>query len=37
MDNVVLAPHNGGATWDSRTRQTVGMAEALVKHIQSVG
>jgi lactate dehydrogenase-like 2-hydroxyacid dehydrogenase len=37
MDNVVLAPHNGGATWDSRTRQTVAMAEALIEHIQSVG
>jgi len=33
MDNVVLTPHNGGATWDSRTRQTVGMARALVDHI----
>ena len=33
MDNVVLTPHNGGATWDSRTRQTVGMAQALIDHM----
>jgi glyoxylate reductase len=37
MDNVVLAPHNGGATWDSRTRQTLGMARALVAHIEAGG
>jgi glyoxylate reductase len=37
MDNVVLTPHNGGATWDSRTRQTVGMAEALIAHIGNGG
>jgi glyoxylate reductase len=37
LDNVVLTPHNGGATWDSRTRQTVGMAEALVEHIRVAG
>jgi glyoxylate reductase len=33
MDNVVLTPHNGGATWDSRTRQVTGIARALKKHI----
>jgi lactate dehydrogenase-like 2-hydroxyacid dehydrogenase len=37
LDNVVLCPHNGGATWDSRTRQTVGMARALVDHITGGG
>jgi glyoxylate reductase len=37
LDNVVLTPHNGGATWDSRTRQTVGMAEALIEHIRLAG
>jgi lactate dehydrogenase-like 2-hydroxyacid dehydrogenase len=34
MDNVVLTPHNGGATWDSRTRQTTGMAQALLSHLR---
>jgi phosphoglycerate dehydrogenase-like enzyme len=34
MDNVVLTPHNGGATWDSRTRQMTGLAEALVSHLE---
>ena len=33
MDNVVLTPHNGGATWDSRSRQTVAIAEAIVADI----
>jgi glyoxylate reductase len=33
LDNVVLLPHNGGATWDSRTRQTSGIARGLVDHI----
>ena len=37
MDNVVLTPHNGGATWVSRTRQTVGMAQALVEYIAAGG
>ena len=34
MDNVVLTPHNGGATWESRTRQVVGIARALEAHIK---
>jgi phosphoglycerate dehydrogenase-like enzyme len=34
MDNVVLTPHNGGATWDSRTRQVVGIARALEAHVK---
>ena len=34
MENVVLTPHNGGATWDSRTRQMTGIAQALVAHIK---
>jgi glyoxylate reductase len=35
MENVVLTPHNGGATWESRTRQTRNMAEALVAFIEA--
>lgn len=34
MGNVVLTPHNGGATWESRTRQVVGIARALEAHIK---
>lgn len=34
MDNVLLTPHNGGATWESRTRQFKNMAEALADHIK---
>lgn len=33
MDNVVLVPHNGGATWDSRGRQTLAIANAIVDDI----
>jgi phosphoglycerate dehydrogenase-like enzyme len=33
LDNVVLTPHNGGATWESRTRQVTGIARALRQHI----
>ena len=33
LDNVVLTPHNGGATWDSRTRQTLAIADAIVADI----
>jgi glyoxylate reductase len=33
MDNVVLTPHNGGATWDSRGRQTLAIADAIVSDI----
>jgi glyoxylate reductase len=33
MDNVVLTPHNGGATWDSRGRQTLAIAAAIVGDI----
>lgn len=33
MDNVVLTPHNGGATWDSRGRQTMAIANAIVDDI----
>ena len=35
MDNVVLTPHNGGATYDSRGAQTLGIANAIVKEIVS--
>ena len=34
MDNVVLAPHNGGATWDSRGHQTGTIAKSIVAHIR---
>jgi lactate dehydrogenase-like 2-hydroxyacid dehydrogenase len=30
MDNVVLAPHNGGATWDVRGRKAVSVAEGML-------
>jgi lactate dehydrogenase-like 2-hydroxyacid dehydrogenase len=33
MDNVVLTPHNGGATYDSRGAQTLAIADAIVKEI----
>jgi lactate dehydrogenase-like 2-hydroxyacid dehydrogenase len=35
LDNVVLAPHNGGATWDSRGIQTLSMADALVAAVRA--
>lgn len=35
MDNVYLAPHNGGATYDSRGRQTLAIAEAIIEDIRS--
>jgi glyoxylate reductase len=37
LDNVVLTPHNGGATWDSRTRQLTALAEGLAAHITANG
>jgi len=30
MDNVVLAPHNGGATWDARTELTRATARQII-------
>jgi glyoxylate reductase len=33
LDNVVLTPHNGGATFDSRGAQTLAIADAIVEHI----
>ncbi|MFC7478990.1 hypothetical protein ACFQX7_01415 [Luedemannella flava] len=33
MDNVVLTPHNGGATHDSRGAQTLAIANAIVADI----
>jgi glyoxylate reductase len=33
MDNVVMTPHNGGATWDSRGAQTLAIANAIVDDI----
>ena len=37
LDNVVLTPHNGGATWDSRGRQTLAIAQAIVDDIVRCG
>jgi glyoxylate reductase len=34
MDHVILTPHNGGATWTSRSRQTLAIADAIVADIQ---
>jgi lactate dehydrogenase-like 2-hydroxyacid dehydrogenase len=31
LDNVVLAPHNGGATWDVRGRKAKSVAKSLVQ------
>lgn len=33
LDNVILQPHNGGATWDSRGRQTLAIADAIIADI----
>jgi phosphoglycerate dehydrogenase-like enzyme len=33
MDNVVLTPHNGGATWTHREQQMLAIAEAIVEDI----
>jgi glyoxylate reductase len=35
LDNVVLVPHNGGATWDSRGRQTLAIANRIVEDIEA--
>jgi glyoxylate reductase len=35
LDNVVLVPHNGGATYDSRGRQTLAIAEAIIADIEA--
>ena len=37
LDNVVLAPHNGGATWDSRGAQTSAIARSIVTAIKASG
>jgi glyoxylate reductase len=34
LDNVVLTPHNGGATYDSRGAQTLSIARAIVADIE---
>ena len=31
LDNVILAPHNGGATWPVRTSKTVSVARGMVQ------
>jgi len=31
LDNVVLAPHNGGATWDVRGRKALSVARGMVR------
>jgi phosphoglycerate dehydrogenase-like enzyme len=30
LDNVILAPHNGGATWDIRGRRAASLAHSMV-------
>jgi len=30
LDNVILAPHNGGATWQVRTNRTVSVAQSMI-------
>jgi glyoxylate reductase len=37
MDNVVLTPHNGGATFDSRSAQFTAVADAIVEDIVARG
>jgi phosphoglycerate dehydrogenase-like enzyme len=37
MDNVVLTPHNGGATYDSRSAQFTAVADAIVDDIIARG
>jgi phosphoglycerate dehydrogenase-like enzyme len=34
MDNVILAPHNGGATWDVRGEMTTSVARNIVAMIK---
>jgi glyoxylate reductase len=31
LDNVILAPHNGGATWDVRSRKALSVARGMVQ------
>ena len=35
LDNVILQPHNGGATYDSRGRQTLAIADAIIADIKA--
>jgi glyoxylate reductase len=35
LDSVILAPHNGGATWDVRGEMNSRVARAIVEHITS--
>jgi len=37
MDNVVLTPHNGGATHDSRRRGTIAISDAIIENIIARG
>jgi len=34
LDNVLMAPHNGGATWDSRGLRTKSVADGLIQLIR---
>jgi glyoxylate reductase len=34
LDNVILAPHNGGATWDVRGRKAMSVAQSMVQMMQ---
>jgi len=31
LDNVILSPHNGGATWDTRSRKALSVAHGMVQ------
>ena len=31
LDNVIIAPHNGGATWDVRSRKALSVARGMVQ------
>ena len=34
LDNVILSPHNGGGTWDTRTRKAVSVAHGMVAMVR---
>lgn len=34
LDNVILSPHNGGGTWDTRTRKAVSVADGMVAMVR---
>jgi glyoxylate reductase len=34
LDNVILSPHNGGGTWDTRSRKALSVAHAMVAMVR---